>query len=126
VLWVPLSPHPWGWTAAERLGMTESGVFPTPVGMDRSLVAATAVPCSFPHTRGDGPTQFSAGGRIVGFSPHPWGWTVKRDRIHKEKEVFPTPVGMDRIYGAASMLAARFPHTRGDGPPTPAFQKRFQ
>ena len=49
------SPHPWGWTAAQRFATRHAIVFPTPVGMDRSVNPKFRALIRFPHTRGDGP-----------------------------------------------------------------------
>ena len=71
---------------------------------------------SFPHTRGDGPTKAYLRGCSLQFSPHPWGWTDRRDVRPSVDGVFPTPVGMDRHHRGIQKDRGRFPHTRGDGP----------
>jgi hypothetical protein len=90
------SPHAWGWTAASSIVATDGSVFPTRVGMDRSMIRLTAHSRCFPHTRGDGPCISAMTPRSFAFSPHAWGWTgAQAQRVP---------------------LAPCFPHTRGDGP----------
>ena len=50
------------------------------------------------------------------FSPHPWGWTENLVHGPGDLRVFPTPVGMDRLWASRLLSALGFPHTRGDGP----------
>ncbi len=52
----------------------------------------------------------------IGYSPHAWGWTVRRRLGLNVDTVFPTRVGMDRWLSRPSSLSIRIPHTRGDGP----------
>ncbi len=52
-------------------------VFPTPVGMVRSISPASAQRAGFPHARGDGPACAVELKTSDGFSPRPWGWSVK-------------------------------------------------
>src|ERR1044071_7071647 len=54
--------------------------------------------------------------RHKAFSPHAWGWSVIPDHEKAFPPVFPTRVGMVRLPSPFAMLAASFPHTRGDGP----------
>ena len=71
-------------------------MFPTPVGMNRSIAeTAFGRPC-VPHARGDEPSF--EGVNIV--------WV----------EVFPTPVGMNRRLRAMSVISGGVPHARGDEP----------
>ena len=88
------SPHAWGWTVH---GGTWSGgrhVFPTRVGMDRSLAASVLTP--------------------VPFSPHAWGWTAIQTLYTAHVSVFPTRVGMDRSALPLYMDAFTFsPHAWG-------------
>ena len=117
------SPPAWGWSDAGRK-------------RDRQRSC-------FPHPRGDGPQLLSENSHYCcRFSPHAWGWSVslisagdvkleRNVRVFPTRvgmvrrtnsgsflkfDVFPTRVGMVRISEADSAWAARFPHTRGDGP----------
>ncbi len=73
---------------------------------------------SFPHTRGDGPVLTCISTNPQGFSPHAWGWPETTALILSGQGVFPTRVGMARKKIQIKSQAARFPHTRGDGPQT--------
>ena len=76
--WEPrFSPHPWGWTVLSAMTLNQ-------------------IP-RFPHTRGDGPFDLFLGVAGVAFSPHPWGWTGYVLVCEVMMNVFPTPVGMDRL-----------------------------
>ena len=110
------SPHPWGWTATNWPPAEGKGVFPTPVGMDRTSNSRQARLRRFPHTRGDGPSDMACSISSFTFSPHPWGWTVSARLVVRLAYVFPTPVGMDRPKNRRTIETACFPHTRGDGP----------
>ncbi len=48
-------------------------VFPTPVGMNRSVPPTAAASFSVPHTRGDEPRIEVVESEIDKCSPHPWG-----------------------------------------------------
>ena len=73
-----------------------SGVFPTPVGMNRTRASTKSHTNSVPHTRGDEPRL------LLIFSSLFW--------------VFPTPVGMNRVFALINSLDVSVPHTRGDEP----------
>ena len=110
------SPHPWGWSAQASFPLLSRLIFPTPVGMVRTLSAGISTIWNFPHTRGDGPNRNprrTEGGR---FSPHPWGWSVGVPSLPRTILIFPTPVGMVRIAHTRPRWRVHFPHTRGDGP----------
>jgi hypothetical protein len=110
------SPHAWGWTARGAKGADRGVVFPTRVGMDRGRRASGGLSAGFPHTRGDGPQGCRTTANRSPFSPHAWGWTVKRSYHGRVCAVFPTRVGMDRLLATRGLGLVRFPHTRGDGP----------
>ncbi len=93
---VAFSPRAWGWTVKGRTPRKWHPVFPTRVGMDRSLGGTMSKITSFPHARGDGPVRPSQRTEQRPFSPRAWGWT-----------------GTGRRLGRCSV---RFPHARGDGP----------
>src|SRR5690606_1725734 len=54
---VSFSPRPWGWTVRLLRPSLRFEVFPTPVGMDRDGGESGFHRVSFPHARGDGPTN---------------------------------------------------------------------
>ena len=110
------SPRPWGWTVLERPPLPPRGVFPTPVGMDRSHVCPHRRGRCIPHARGDGPVTFTAVDVKGRYSPRPWGWTERHDQRRVWDPVFPTPVGMDRGGASARLRSCRIPHARADGP----------
>ncbi len=93
------SPRAWGWTVpiSDRGG--GGVVFPTRVGMDRSL-----------HCSLNNPD---------GFSPRAWGWTGPVAGGVGQPHVFPTRVGMDRRCRGYGRCSPSFPHARGDGPCLP-------
>ncbi len=113
-----------------------SEIFPTRVGMDRSVKQVRPPIPSIPHTRGDGPFFVLSGMLHPPYSPHAWGWTAVRDkdwagptvfptgvgmdrgrlREYESGDVFPTRVGMDRRPARCLIQTTSIPHTRGDGP----------
>ena len=94
------------------------GVFPTPVGMVRHRDPDVLPEFSFPHARGDGPRKVPRDGGEKPFSPRPWGWSGSADTARRRCTVFPTPVGMVRLFGKRKKNVTSFPHARGDGPRT--------
>ncbi len=72
----------------------------------------------FPHVRGDGPSVKIGDGSVEEFSPRAWGWSVVRRRVGLLHPVFPTCVGMVRRSSGSCNKWRRFPHVRGDGPPS--------
>ena len=73
-------------------------------------------PYGFPHARGDGPRTKFILIILDGFSPRTWGWSVEVVRIGRDRQVFPTHVGMVRLSMDGFIITVRFPHARGDGP----------
>ena len=114
-----ISPHPWGWPGQHIAVEDLHDDFPTPVGMARFPLSSCFIPWGFPHTRGDGPPTRSASCSMEPISPHPWGWPVTVYGARLSTLDFPTPVGMARVCGRCLLRCYGFPHTRGDGPPTP-------
>ena len=130
------SPHAWGWTEHEGAAKRPAQVFPTRVGVDRRGFRDTPERRSFPHTRGGGPFLRVGSQPHAEFSPHAWGWTVRKGRITMANMVFPTRVGVDRLSAgfppspcvfptrvgvdrnrpARPLKRPSFPHTRGGGP----------
>ena len=117
------SPHAWGWSGGVPYGHSTRPVFPTRVGMVRYAISWISFPCSFPHTRGDGPWSRSLRRTTLTFSPHAWGWSVRESLEVPAPKVFPTRVGMVRWRTSARRSLRSFPHTRGDGPPVPVIAK---
>ncbi len=70
----------------------------------------------FPHTRGDGPAMDARLQVLEIFSPHAWGWSGSPMGELWESIIFPTRVGMVRVFTRFGSAASNFPHTRGDGP----------
>ena len=69
------SPRAWGWTAFMARPWEELVVFPTGVGMDRSLAFRAVCSGRVPHGRGDGPRCKSPSFAEKACSPRAWGWT---------------------------------------------------
>jgi len=110
------SPHAWGWTVSPRRQRAGILVFPTRVGVDRSMRERLPLLRSFPHTRGGGPRRTLLIRAGLWFSPHAWGWTVSYSGTTPAPRVFPTRVGVDRRHQPGAAQPGRFPHTRGGGP----------
>ena len=110
------SPRPWGWTGCELRWRGSLWVFPTPVGMDRAKRASLPLPPRIPHARGDGPTEPYTLVAYETYSPRPWGWTGPGESKRAWRDVFPTPVGMDRPKRERERRRSGIPHARGDGP----------
>ena len=70
----------------------------------------------FPHARGDGPVGEWFGLINYLFSPRPWGWSDLGSLSVIIFMVFPTPVGMVRLFTSQLRAGRGFPHARGDGP----------
>ena len=110
------SPHPRGWTRAERrAGAGQSG-FPAPAGMDPGQVVQRPVRPGIPRTRGDGPRHTRRPPPPPTDSPHPRGWTQTCVTSGQSKSGFPAPAGMDLGFGDGDRELGGIPRTRGDGP----------
>ena len=98
--WAPtnytFSPHAWGWTDDRRGRAVGRLVFPTRVGVDRSIMPPAITAAGFPHTRGGGPIEWTFAPGRSPFSPHAWGWTAATRKTTRTRTVFPTRVGVDR------------------------------
>ena len=110
------SPHAWGWTVRASFVAKFLSVFPTRVGMDRSLQNLELFWECIPHTRGDGPAIRLTLIVDAQYSPHAWGWTANQLIMNHNDPVFPTRVGMDRFSLTRLIRRCGIPHTRGDGP----------
>ncbi len=110
------SPRTWGWTAIPATAPITTNVFPTHVGMDRAIDEGRVNLPRFPHARGDGPFYGPVYRWKLEFSPRTWGWTVSHEWGLDTFRVFPTHVGMDRVWIGRRFCGSGFPHARGDGP----------
>ena len=91
-------------------------VFPTYVGMVRTLPPTRSKRRRFPHVCGDGPNNMPKTRNLSQFSPRMWGWSVCQETIIRDFYVFPTYVGMVQNSNTQYYDRARFPHVCGDGP----------
>ena len=116
------SPRTWGWTAIGQRDVARLPVFPTHVGMDRTCFHCRGIAKRVPHARGDGPKNQRSKERFfcvphargdgpnrqrrylvkLECSPRTWGWTDVVRHLDRRPTVFPTHVGMDRIWGSVS------------------------
>ncbi len=115
---VTCSPRAWGWTACGTVIARRADVFPTRVGVDRTVRTPSPMPCRVPHARGGGPATGSGQIRGMGCSPRAWGWTAVSEQRVVYAAVFPTRVGVDRMRYSISSWRTRVPHARGGGPTT--------
>ena len=114
-----ISPPAWGWPGAAPATVEQTMDFPTRVGMARAHPFQKGRAARFPHPRGDGPRNGEIHVHTNRISPPAWGWPAF-DGIEEEVgDDFPTRVGMARNSTSANSGYWRFPHPRGDGPPTP-------
>ncbi len=110
------SPLAWGWSAVWRLLCHSLLVLPTRVGMVRASAQAMRIGGSSPHSRGDGPSQYSIVQPVGTFSPLAWGWSDESVHVLNEAPVLPTRVGMVRGHNVDCASTPGSPHSRGDGP----------
>jgi len=116
------SPREWGWTDDRQRLARRDWVFPTRVGMDRSMPISSLDPKCVPHASGDGPISPWPICRTGTCSPREWGWTDIVRALRSNAGVFPTRVGMDRLPVLHRPVVDRVPHASGDGPS--AIQKK--
>ena len=110
------SPHTWGCSAPSPGSRVRSVVFPTHVGMFRGEGGRLQAVLRFPHTRGDVPAARGGLGALIEFSPHTWGCSDAATLAISMRAVFPTHVGMFRLFRLSGSVQYSFPHTRGDVP----------
>ncbi len=110
------SPPAWGWPDLPFRLLGVDGVFPTRVGMARCSTGCGTCCWSFPHPRGDGPRPGRPARAPAPFSPPAWGWPDQTITINPRGRVFPTRVGMARVFLEFVRVPSGFPHPRGDGP----------
>ena len=90
----PSSPRPWGCFLQLGGYALHGSVFPTPVGVFRSVILGGKRALRLPHARGgvsDPPTPQRTRHPS---SPRPWGCFCKTTTTSPTKKVFPTPVGV--------------------------------
>ena len=112
----PFSPRTWGWSEVRRDPQPGWRVFPTHVGMVRRRGRVGLCRVRFPHARGDGPHGGCVTASGKEFSPRTWGWSDDMTPTPEQQAVFPTHVGMVRLWHEPSGYFWGFPHARGDGP----------
>ena len=88
--------------------------------MARCADSPRVVANGFPHPRGDGPLRRVRGEPLRVISPPAWGWPDFHTNRRQCRRDFPTRVGMARATAGVHPGRIRFPHPRGDGPPTAA------
>ena len=118
VLMSCFSPRLWGCSAYQDLIDSEPDLFPTPVGMFRRTDNAEQNRQPFPHACGDVPYQHRRVVASRAFSPRLWGCSVILNADKAPVTLFPTPVGMFRVYTDAFDAVLAFPHACGDVPAT--------
>ncbi len=114
----PYSPRAWGWTAVANRGAGGALVFPTCVGVDRSIRRVPVLISGIPHVRGGGPIYARERVTRTGYSPRAWGWTDNNGFSREPGGVFPTCVGVDRTGKRTNKRGFGIPHVRGGGPKT--------
>ncbi len=110
------SPHPRGWSRPPLLGRDVFALLPAPAGMVPTCVTTTSPAVTAPRTRGDGPAHVSVQPVAVHCSPHPRGWSLRRDRSGHTSGLLPAPAGMVPPRANRAGAANSAPRTRGDGP----------
>ena len=110
------SPHTWGCSVIFYLNRPMMGLFPTHVGMFRRARWKPQSRSTFPHTRGDVPPDWFFELDFYHFSPHTWGCSAAILEERSLGDLFPTHVGMFRVYYPIREFNSSFPHTRGDVP----------
>jgi hypothetical protein len=84
--------------------------------MFRDQQSVARVEISFPHARGDVPSQQKRKTGKASFSPRTWGCSVRSLVFRQMDCVFPTHVGMFRKKTMSDFDDLGFPHARGDVP----------
>ncbi len=106
----------WGCSGDETIGIIQTCIFPTHVGMFRLSPRNTLTRKNFPHACGDVPAVITALSAIFGFSPRMWGCSdFDHGTIHS-RLIFPTHVGMFRSDHGTTHSRLNFPHACGDVP----------
>ena len=116
LLALAFSPRSWGCSGEGHHPGCRERVFPTLVGMFRTLAFQGRHDARFPHARGDVPDERRSDIVDGGFSPRSWGCSDERRSDIVDGGVFPTLVGMFRFLWLLLSLSLGFPHARGDVP----------
>lgn len=93
-----------------------SHVFPTRVGVYRSLRRTAPAAASLPHTRGVCRTAPATRSPTAKSSPHPWGSLHVFRLFSRLEEFFPTCVGVCLADGSGLGESRNTPHFRGGRP----------
>jgi len=92
------SPRAWGCSFEPFDPTYPPAVFPTRVGMFRASSICCAAQYGFPHARGDVPIRARNEALDCRFSPRAWGCSGVLPDHHSLSPVFPTRVGMFRMW----------------------------
>ena len=103
------SPRMWGWSVKGYDAVWKRLVFPTYVGMVRTIRTAGLRRARFPHVCGDGPSVQIDITSQSSFSPRMWGWSECELVKPYITAVFPTYVGMVRSQVHWLHSVTRFP-----------------
>ncbi len=110
------SPHPRGWSQRRHRRDRRHALLPAPAGMvPRSGSGRSAGPPA-PRTRGDGPFTRPMASTSPICSPHPRGWSQRRQRQGRTQRLLPAPAGMVPPPSSSPGSPRAAPRTRGDGP----------
>ena len=96
------SPRVWGWSVKPWDLTSRALVFPTGVGMVRRPYHREQTGACFPHGCGDGPRYLLPPPSMPMFSPRVWGWSGFGGPVGAKNVVFPTGVGMVRVFSCIS------------------------
>ncbi len=119
------SPRMWGCTDRSRVLSHHGTVFPTHVGVYRSLLFVFHRDSCFPHACGGVPLDTVVLWLLHLFSPRMWGCTSDCSFSSMLNSVFPTHVGVYREAVLRIELFKRFPHACGGVPAQPIFSIRL-
>ena len=112
-----VSPLTRGWTLLGGARRGHGAGFPAHAGMDPPVHRLAVAPVRFPRSRGDGPCTAWHWDRPFPVSPLTRGWTVHAAGWTMGRSGFPAHAGMDPRRPRRHGARARFPRSRGDGPP---------
>ena len=100
-------PHARGGVSdAQSLVLLSDIVFPTPVGVFPACLGHGMDINRLPHARGGVSHSFQTRLYARWSSPRPWGCFYGTDHLLRNREVFPTPVGVFPLYPAAELSPA--------------------
>ena len=107
------SPRPWGCFSSPASSTTNTGVFPTPVGVFLTEPIGWEFCSGLPHTHKNISSASISIRCQIESSPHPWGCFLLKIYKTPEGLVFPTPVGVFLNDILLAIDAASLPHARG-------------